>query len=149
MKLKTAILQMRSENREYQKNTDIVIEKMAEASENGADILLLPEPAARSLADGGTLVSGRAFCSLPLCLPGCKCAGILAGLHGRERFHRNARHAARYDRNEQQRPPDIREVTVRQRRERKQEQQNRAHDCKRAHARILENFLPCDQITPR
>lgn len=43
MKLKTAILQMRSENREYQKNTDIVIEKMAEASENGADILLLPE----------------------------------------------------------------------------------------------------------
>ena len=43
MKLKTAILQMRSENREYQKNTDTVIEKMAEASENGADILLLPE----------------------------------------------------------------------------------------------------------
>lgn len=32
------------------------------------DILLLPEPAARSLADGGTLVSGRAFCSLPLFL---------------------------------------------------------------------------------
>ena len=86
---------------------------------------------------------------LPPCLPGCKCAGILAGLHGRERFHRNARHAARYDRNEQQRPPDIREVTVRQRRERKQEQQNRAHDCKRADARILENLLPRLKIAPR
>lgn len=43
MKFKIAILQMKSLNRQYQKNTDIVVEKMEEASENGADILLLPE----------------------------------------------------------------------------------------------------------
>ena len=43
MKFRIAVLQMKSLNRQYQKNTDIVVEKMAEASQNGADILLLPE----------------------------------------------------------------------------------------------------------
>ncbi|MGN0350913.1 MAG: carbon-nitrogen hydrolase family protein [Roseburia sp.] len=43
MKLKIAILQKKSLNRQYQKSTDIIIEKMEEAAENGADILLLPE----------------------------------------------------------------------------------------------------------
>lgn len=43
MIFKVAILQMRSENRAYSKNTEIIIEKMNEASENGADILLIPE----------------------------------------------------------------------------------------------------------
>lgn len=43
MIFKTAILQMRSENRAYNKNTDIIIDKMNEAVQNGADILLLPE----------------------------------------------------------------------------------------------------------
>lgn len=43
MKLKIAILQMKSLNRQYQKSTDIVLNKMREAAENAADILLLPE----------------------------------------------------------------------------------------------------------
>lgn len=43
MIFKVAILQMRSENRAYRKNTEIIIDKMKEATENGADILLLPE----------------------------------------------------------------------------------------------------------
>lgn len=38
-----AILQMKSLNRQYQKSSDIVIRMMKKASENGADILLLPE----------------------------------------------------------------------------------------------------------
>lgn len=43
MKFKVAILQMESLNRQYQKSSDIVIRMMKKASENGADILLLPE----------------------------------------------------------------------------------------------------------
>ena len=43
MKFKVAILQMKSLNRQYQKSSDIVIRMMKKASENGADILLLPE----------------------------------------------------------------------------------------------------------
>ena len=43
MKFKVAILQMKSLNRQYQKSADIVIRMMKKASENGADILLLPE----------------------------------------------------------------------------------------------------------
>ena len=43
MILKTAVLQMKSFARQYRKNTDIVIDKMKEAAENHADILLLPE----------------------------------------------------------------------------------------------------------
>lgn len=43
MKFKVAILQMKSLNRQYQKSSDIVIRMMKNASENGADILLLPE----------------------------------------------------------------------------------------------------------
>lgn len=43
MKLKVAILQMKSLDRQYQKSTQIVLDKMREATENGADILLLPE----------------------------------------------------------------------------------------------------------
>ena len=43
MKFKVAVLQMKSLNRKYQENTDSVIHMMEEASENGADILLLPE----------------------------------------------------------------------------------------------------------
>ncbi len=38
-----AILQMRSENRAYNKNTEAIIENMKTASSNGADMLLLPE----------------------------------------------------------------------------------------------------------
>lgn len=40
---KIAILQMKSRNRKYQESTDIVLDKMKEAKDNGADILLLPE----------------------------------------------------------------------------------------------------------
>ena len=43
MKFKVAVLQMKSFNRKYQKNADVVIHTMKEASANGADILLLPE----------------------------------------------------------------------------------------------------------
>ncbi len=43
MKFMVAILQMKSLNRQYQKSSDIVIRMMKKASENGADILLLPE----------------------------------------------------------------------------------------------------------
>ena len=75
--------------------------------------------------------------ALRLRLPGRKRAGVLAGLHGREGLHRDARHAARHDRDEQQRPPDQRKRAVRQRRERQQKQQDRAHDRERAHAGIL------------
>ncbi len=38
-----AILQMRSENRAYDKNTESIIENIKTASANGADMLLLPE----------------------------------------------------------------------------------------------------------
>ncbi len=38
-----AILQMRSESRAYDKNTETIIENMKTASANGADMLLLPE----------------------------------------------------------------------------------------------------------
>ena len=40
---KLAILQMRSENRAYDKNTKTIIDYMINASENNADMLLLPE----------------------------------------------------------------------------------------------------------
>lgn len=40
---KLAILQMRSENRAYNKNAETIIENMKTASANGADMLLLPE----------------------------------------------------------------------------------------------------------
>ncbi|MGM9680826.1 MAG: carbon-nitrogen hydrolase family protein [Eubacteriales bacterium] len=43
MKLKVAILQKKSLNRQLSQNTETVLEKMREAAENGADILLLPE----------------------------------------------------------------------------------------------------------
>lgn len=43
MKFKVALLQMKSLNRQYQKSTDIVLEKMKEASNQKADLLLLPE----------------------------------------------------------------------------------------------------------
>ena len=43
MIFKTAILQMRSLNRDIEGNISTVIEKMEEAKRNGADILLLPE----------------------------------------------------------------------------------------------------------
>ncbi len=43
MKLNVAVLQMKSLNRQCNKNTDIIIEKMQEAAKNKADILLLPE----------------------------------------------------------------------------------------------------------
>lgn len=43
MKLKVAVLQMKSLDRQYQESTDIVLAKMKEAAENEADILLLPE----------------------------------------------------------------------------------------------------------
>ena len=43
MTLKVAILQKKSLDRQYQKSTDIIVEKMREAAENGADLLLLPE----------------------------------------------------------------------------------------------------------
>ena len=43
MKLRTAVLQKKSLNRQYQKSADIIVEKMKEAAEHAADILLLPE----------------------------------------------------------------------------------------------------------
>lgn len=43
MKLKVAILQMKSPNRQYQKSTELVLARMKEATENKADLLLLPE----------------------------------------------------------------------------------------------------------
>lgn len=43
MKLKTAILQMKSRNRQCAESADIVICRMEEAANRGADILLLPE----------------------------------------------------------------------------------------------------------
>ena len=43
MPFKTAILQMRSRNRDIQNNISIVIDRMKEAKSNHADILLLPE----------------------------------------------------------------------------------------------------------
>ena len=43
MKLKVAILQKKSLDRQYARSTEIVIEKMKEAAEHNADILLLPE----------------------------------------------------------------------------------------------------------
>lgn len=43
MKLKIAVLQKRSLDRQYEKSTGIIIEKMEEAAENQTDILLLPE----------------------------------------------------------------------------------------------------------
>lgn len=43
MKFKVAVLQMRSLDRKFRESADIVIHMMKEASENGADILLLPE----------------------------------------------------------------------------------------------------------
>ncbi|MDY3731014.1 MAG: carbon-nitrogen hydrolase family protein, partial [Candidatus Choladocola sp.] len=43
MKLKSAVLQKRSLDRQYEKSAGIIIEKMEEAAENKADILLLPE----------------------------------------------------------------------------------------------------------
>ncbi len=43
MRFKTAVLQMRSADRAYDKNIKIIIEKMTEAGRNNADILLLPE----------------------------------------------------------------------------------------------------------
>ena len=43
MKLTVAILQKKSVNRQYKKSVDIIIEKMKEAVEKGADMLLLPE----------------------------------------------------------------------------------------------------------
>ena len=43
MNFRVAILQMKSLNRKHQESTDIVLDKMREAAEHGADILLLPE----------------------------------------------------------------------------------------------------------
>ncbi len=43
MNFRVAILQMKSLNRKQQESTDIVLDKMREAAEHGADILLLPE----------------------------------------------------------------------------------------------------------
>lgn len=43
MIFKVAILQMRSVNQSYNDNIKIIVNKMAEAKSNGADILLLPE----------------------------------------------------------------------------------------------------------
>ncbi len=43
MIFKAAILQMRSVNQSYNDNIKIIVNKMAEAKSNGADILLLPE----------------------------------------------------------------------------------------------------------
>lgn len=43
MNFRVAILQMKSLNRKHQESTDIVLDKMREAVEHGADILLLPE----------------------------------------------------------------------------------------------------------
>lgn len=43
MQLKVAILQKKSLDRQYGKSADIIVEKMEEAAEDKADILLLPE----------------------------------------------------------------------------------------------------------
>ena len=43
MKLKVAVLQKGSLNRQFAKSTEIVLGRMQEAAEHGADILLLPE----------------------------------------------------------------------------------------------------------
>lgn len=43
MKLKVAVLQMKSLNRQYQESTNVVLGKMKEAAAKEADILLLPE----------------------------------------------------------------------------------------------------------
>lgn len=43
MKLKVAVLQKRSLDRQFAKSTEIVLGRMQEAAEHGADILLLPE----------------------------------------------------------------------------------------------------------
>ena len=43
MIFRAAVLQMRSVNREYESNIKTIIKNMAEAKQNGADILLLPE----------------------------------------------------------------------------------------------------------
>ena len=43
MNLKVAILQMKSLNRQCEKSTGIILQKMEEAAAAGADILLLPE----------------------------------------------------------------------------------------------------------
>ncbi len=43
MKFKVAVLQMKSLNRQYKENIEIVIGMMKKAAENRADILLLPE----------------------------------------------------------------------------------------------------------
>lgn len=43
MIFKIAILQKKSPDRQCAKSMEIIIDKMREASENGADILLLPE----------------------------------------------------------------------------------------------------------
>jgi len=43
MKLKIALLQKQSLDRQFEKSVDIIIDTMAEAAANGADILLLPE----------------------------------------------------------------------------------------------------------
>ena len=43
MTFRAAVLQMRSVNREYESNIKTIIKNMAEAKQNGADILLLPE----------------------------------------------------------------------------------------------------------
>ena len=43
MTFRAAVLQMRSVNREYESNIKTIIKNMAEAKQNGSDILLLPE----------------------------------------------------------------------------------------------------------
>ena len=43
MIFKIAILQKKSPDRQCTKSTEIIIAKMKEAAENGADLLLLPE----------------------------------------------------------------------------------------------------------
>ena len=43
MIFKIAILQKKSPDRQCAKSTEIIIAKMREAAENGADLLLLPE----------------------------------------------------------------------------------------------------------
>ncbi len=43
MTFKVAVLQMRSVNREYERNIKTIIKYMSDAKQNGADILLLPE----------------------------------------------------------------------------------------------------------
>lgn len=43
MKWKVAILQQKSLDRQFQKSADIIVQRMREAAEKQADILLLPE----------------------------------------------------------------------------------------------------------